>query len=91
MTMNKQLWLAALLTTVGAGSAVAGNLCDVAEMDRQPVELLQQKLESEGWQVKNIKIDDGCYEAYAIDTSGARVEAYFDPQTLELVNSENDS
>ena len=71
--MNKQLWLAALLTTVGAGSATASNLCDVAEKDRQPVELLQQKLESEGWQVKSIKIDDGCYEAYAIETTGARV------------------
>jgi hypothetical protein len=92
MIMNhKQLCLATLLTAFAVGSAEASNLCDVAEKDRQPVELLQQKLESEGWQVKNIKIDDGCYEAYAIDTSGARVEAYFDPQTFQLIKSETDN
>ncbi|MEE9320935.1 MAG: PepSY domain-containing protein [Granulosicoccus sp.] len=88
---NKQLCLATLLTAFTVGSAAASSLCDVAESDRQPIELLQQMLENEGWQVKNIKVDDGCYEAYAIDTSGARVEAYFDPQTFELIKSEKNN
>jgi hypothetical protein len=39
----------------------------------------------EGWQVRRIKVDGGCYEVYAVDPKGARVEAYFHPVTLEPV------
>jgi len=51
----------------------------------QPREALQQKLQAAGWNVKKLKTEDGCYEAYAIDDKGRRVEAYFDPKTLETV------
>lgn len=79
--------LSALLATglLLGTHASADDLCNVPEADRQPVAALQQQLESKGWEVKNIKIDDGCYEAYAIDETGARVESYFDPQTFEVV------
>ena len=80
----------ALLVSLAAGSATASDLCDVAEADRQPIESLQSKLESEGWEIRKIKVDEGCYEAYAINAEGQRVEAYFDPQTFELIKSEID-
>ncbi|HWM28239.1 MAG TPA: PepSY domain-containing protein [Woeseiaceae bacterium] len=32
-----------------------------------------------------MKIDGGCYEVYALNESGERVEAYFHPHTLEPV------
>ncbi len=79
-----------LLVSFAAGTASASDLCDVAEADRQPIEALQSKLESEGWEIKKIKVDEGCYEAYAINTEGQRVEAYFNPQTFELIKSEVD-
>ena len=79
----------ALLVALTSGTVAASDLCSVPEADRQPIEALQQKLESEGWQVKKIKIDDGCYEAYAIDETGQRVEAYFDPMTFELLKSKS--
>lgn len=72
------------------GTAAASDLCTVPEADRQPIEALQQKLESEGWEIKNMKVDDGCYEAYAIDSEGQKVEAYFDPKTFEMVKSKVD-
>ena len=79
----------ALLVALTSGTVAASDLCSVPEADRQPIEALQQKLESEGWQVKKIKLDDGCYEAYAIDETGRRVEAYFDPMTFELLKSKS--
>lgn len=48
-------------------------------------EMLQQQLIQRGWQIRRIKIDGGCYEVYAIDDKGKRVEAYFHPVTLAPV------
>ncbi len=79
-----------LLGTLAASNLYASDLCDVAEADRQPVEALQSKLEADGWEIKKIKVDEGCYEAYAINSEGQRVEAYFNPQTFELIKSETD-
>ena len=46
-------------------------------------EALQKKLAADGWQVRKIKVDGGCYEAYATTPEGDKVEAYFDPVTFE--------
>jgi hypothetical protein len=35
--------------------------------------------------VRRVKVDGGCYEVYALDEKGERVEAYFHPKTLEPV------
>ena len=40
---------------------------------------------ADGWQVRRIKEDGGCYEAYGTTPEGDRVEAYFDPVTLEVL------
>lgn len=87
---SKRVSVVALIAVLATGVVAASNLCNVPEANRQPVEALQQKLESEGWQVKKIKMDDGCYEAYAVTDTGQRVEAYFDPKTFELVKSKSD-
>jgi hypothetical protein len=46
---------------------------------------LSDKLQTEGWDVRKIKIDNGCYEVYGFDGKGKRREAYFNPRTLEWV------
>jgi hypothetical protein len=51
----------------------------------QPQAKLEQMLTSQGWKVRRIKVDGGCYEVYALDAKGQRVEAYFHPTTLEPV------
>jgi hypothetical protein len=51
----------------------------------QPVARLEQQLKDKGWQVRRVKEDGGCYEVYAIDDKGTRVEAYFHPVTLAPV------
>ena len=44
---------------------------------------LTEKLESEGWSVRRMKVDGGCWEVYATDPEGRRVEGYFHPVTGE--------
>ena len=61
-------------------SASASDICDVPEAVWQPNEALQAKFVDHGWSIKNIKVDDGCYEAYASSDTGKKVEAYFNPK-----------
>ena len=42
-------------------------------------------LTAKGWKVRRIKEDGGCYEVYALNDKGERVEAYFHPVTLDSV------
>ena len=51
----------------------------------QPKEKLEKLLVDKGWQVRRIKEDGGCWEVYALDDKGQRVEAYFHPVTLASV------
>lgn len=44
---------------------------------------LKASVLAEGWKIRRIKIDGGCYELYGTTPEGQRVEAYFDPLTLE--------
>ena len=60
--------------------------CDSGSTDGwQPQEKLTAMLKGKGWEVRNVKVDGGCFEVYAIDDKGERVEAYFHPVTLERV------
>ncbi|MCP1335117.1 PepSY domain-containing protein [Futiania mangrovi] len=89
--MKTTLVIATLVAAAaGTGAAFASDKCDVPMSEWQPREALQKKLEEQGWQVRKIKTDDGCYEAYAIDDKGQRVEAYFNPKTFEMVKSKKD-
>jgi len=56
----------------------------------QSREVLQAQLEADGWEVRRIKEDGGCWEVYALDADGERVEAYFHPVTLEPVPVEDE-
>jgi hypothetical protein len=60
--------------------------CDAGSRDSwQSQEKLTALLKEKGWQVRRIKEDGGCYEVYALNEKGERVEAYFHPRTLAPV------
>lgn len=60
--------------------------CDSGPADKwQQQSVLEKKLTAMRWKVSRIKIDGGCYEVYALNEKGERVEAYFHPLTLEAV------
>jgi len=86
--MQKLMLALALATAaVAAGPALASEKCSVPQADWQPQDALEAKLKADGWDVRTVKIEDGCYEAYAIDKDGNRVEAYFNPQTFAQVGA----
>lgn len=76
-----------LVGAAGIGSAQAAEKCNVPAGQWQPREALEAKLKADGWQIRSIKTEDGCYEAYAIDAQGKKVEAYFNPKTFERVEA----
>jgi hypothetical protein len=81
---------AAAIAIAAVQSAGATGLatCDSGSPDTwQPQEKLAAVLKEKGWEIRNVKVDGGCYEVYAIDDKGERVEAYFHPVTLERVKT----
>jgi len=85
--MKTVLALAFTLFAISTTLAQAAEKCSVPMADWKPREDLEAKLKAQGWDVRTIKTEDGCYEAYAIDDNGHRVEAYFNPKTFEPVGS----
>ena len=67
-----------------AGTALADNDCNEPVADWQPRETLQKQMEDKGWQVKQIKVDDGCYEVKGIDRNGNRFDATYAPASLKI-------
>lgn len=91
---NKLTVLAAatgFLFSVHAGATGAVTCDSGPKEDWQSTKKLFLKLIEEGWDVRKVKKDGGCYEVYAMDAEGERIEAYFDPVTLEPVPVEEDT
>ncbi len=86
MKLTSLLCTAALaLSATGSALAHGDFKCDVPVAEWQRQDDLQDKLKSEGWDVRKIKIDNGCYEVYGFDKKGKRKETYFNPKTFEVV------
>ena len=82
------LCLAAALAAALAAPASATGLATCESGPKSgwhPTETLEKQLTDKGWEVRRIKEDGGCYEVYALDDKGQRVEAYFHPVTLAPV------
>ena len=60
--------------------------CDpIPKAEWQTQMSLQNKLADQGWRVRQIKVENGCYEVYGFDEKGAKVEVFFNPKTFERV------
>lgn len=79
-------WLALVATTPAGATGLF--TCDSGPRDDwKSREHLAKSLTDKGWKVRYIKEDGGCWEVYAIDPRGRRVEAYFHPVTLKNVHT----
>lgn len=87
MSIPKTFAAAAFLSIVATPSFATGlYTCDSGDRTSwKSTSELEEKMTSDGWQVRRIKEDGGCYEAYGTSPEGQRVEAYFHPVTLELL------
>lgn len=77
---------AAVATFADPAGATGLATCDSGPQEGwQPQTKLEKQLIEQKWQVRRIKVDGGCYEVYAMNEKGERVEAYFHPVTLQPV------
>jgi hypothetical protein len=85
--------LAFVLITAAAGTAFASD--DDLQVDAPrdqwlTVVQITEKFTSQGYEVRQVKEEDGAYEIYAIDNEGKRIEAYVHPVTGALLASDLD-
>ena len=85
-TLVSALFVAAGLLVSAGSNATGLAKCDSgAQESWQPQASLEKILTEKGWKVRRIKVDGGCYEVYALNDKGEKVEAYFHPHTLAPV------
>lgn len=70
---------------LAAGPATASDDCDVPVARWQPREAVTRMAHQKGWDLKRVKIDEGCYEVRGEDAQGRAFKAKLDPETLEIV------
>ena len=76
--------LTALALAVVAAASFAADKCPAVPKDQwQSQQALEKKLTDQGWKIKKVKVEDGCYEVYGTYAAGKRQESFFDPKTLE--------
>lgn len=85
---RKILFVALLGASVLSVPALADEDCRAPMSTWQPRSAVAAKAESLGLKVRRIRTDDGCYKVYGHDDQGRRIEAEFDPETLELLELE---
>jgi len=83
--MKKALTILGFLAVFPAGVAIADDDCFVTMADWQTRDSVAQLAEENGWTVRRIKIDDGCYEIDGRDSDGRRIEVTVHPATLKLI------
>ena len=86
--MRKTLTILAFLAALPAGAALADDDCFVPMADWQPREAVAQFAIAQGWEVRRIKIDDGCYEIDGRDAQGRAIEVKLHPGTLQIIEFE---
>lgn len=71
-----------------AGPAMAATTCSTASASKyQDKSVLETKLKDEGLTVRQIKTEGGCYEVYAVNKSGDKVNMAFNAETLDQVDN----
>lgn len=89
--MRKILILSAVAATLSA-PAFASEYCTGGSHDQwMSRQQITEKAEAMGYQVRQVKTEDGCFEVKAVNENGARFEIYFDPVTGEVVKTERES
>jgi len=84
----KTLHLLTAAVVVLSGPALAAGKCSTsAKAKWQPQSKLEAQLTSEGLKVRQVKVENGCYEVYATDKDGKRMNIAFNAETLEKLDN----
>ena len=81
--MNRSMLFAAIFALPLSQAHATGLMtCEAVERSKWLTrEAMTRKLTAEGWRVRFMKEDGGCWEVYGTNPEGQRVEAYFHPST----------
>jgi len=78
----KTLFVAGLLSLPLAANATGRHTCETTDRAAWLTpDALTKLLEADGWSVRRMKEDGGCWEVYGTNPDGIRVEGYFHPVT----------
>jgi hypothetical protein len=84
--------IAALVAITTPLAASAEDLCVTAAADQwQSEDAVKARAAELGFEVANLKKEDGCYEVYATDKIGTKLEIFFHPITFEIHKVKVDS
>ena len=77
-----------VVAVAAAGPAVAAGKCSSASKSKwQPKSALESQLQADGYKVRQIKVESGCYEVYATDKDGKRANMAFNAETLDKLDN----
>jgi len=86
--MIRILTLAGLVALAASPALAAGAACTTAPASKfQPKTTLEKQLQAQGMTIKQIKTEKGCYEVYAVDKAGKKVNVAYNAETLEKVDN----
>ena len=84
----KRTFLLGFVAMVVASPAFAAGACSTAPQAKwQPQSKLETLLQSDGLTVRQIKIEKGCYEVYATDKAGKRLNVAYNAETLQKLDN----
>jgi len=84
----KSLFALTALAVAVASPALAADKCSNAPKSQwQPKSALESQLHADGYKVRQIKIESGCYEVYATDRDGKRANMAFNAETLKKLDN----
>ena len=78
-----------LITSANTAWATGIHRCETTQRsDWLSKTEITNRLEANGWRVRRVKEDGGCWEVYGTNPDGKRVEGYFHPVTgaAELIS-----
>ena len=76
-----------VLLMAGPSFAAAGSCSTAPASKFKPKATLEAQLTTEGLKVRQIKVEKGCYEVYAVDKSGKKVNLAYNAETLEKLDN----
>jgi hypothetical protein len=77
--------LALTLATPAFASDDEARCPDVPRAEWLGIGEIESALSAKGYTVREVEVDDNCYEVEGTDTNGAKFEAYVNPKTGEIV------
>lgn len=88
--LAKMISLVVILVSLSSPIRADDDDCDVPMSQWQPRDVVAKMAAQHGWTVRRIKIDEGCYEIYALDENGVQIEIRVNPATLEILEIEQE-